>query len=73
MAVDSERPLKKGQVWATHAASIEIVALGQRLIHYRIMNRIGQDKVSAQISGIKPMENYLKRHAARLVSGAGEN
>ena len=69
MTMESQRPLEKGQVWATHAASIEIVAMGSTLVHYRIINQLGKERVSAQISGIEPMETYLRTHAARLVRG----
>ncbi len=67
------RPLAKGQVWKTRAADIEIVALGKRLIHYKITNQLGRKRVSAQISGIGAMENYLKGNAARLVKGDSTN
>ena len=67
------RPLAKGQVWKTRAANIEIVALGKRLIHYRITKQFGQKHVSAQISGITAMANYLETNEARLVKGASTN
>jgi hypothetical protein len=67
------RPLARGQVWKTRAADIEIVALGKRLIHYRITRQLGGKGVSAQISGIEAMENYLDANAARLVRGASTN
>lgn len=67
------RPLATGQVWKTGAADIEIVALGKRLIHYRITKQLGRKGVSAQISGIEPMENYLKANKARLVQGDSTN
>jgi hypothetical protein len=37
-----KRGLAKGQVWKTRAADIEIVALGKRLIHYRITKQLGR-------------------------------
>ena len=70
---NSLRPLAKGQVWKTRAADIEIVALGKRLIHYRITKQFGRKRVSAQISGIEAMANYLATNAARLVKGASTN
>jgi len=60
-------------VWKTGAADIEIVALGKRLIHYRITRQVGQKGVSAQISGIEAMENYLQTNKARLVQGDSTN
>ena len=66
-------PLAKGQIWQTRAADIEIVALGKRRIHYRITRQLGRKEVSAQISGVGAMENYLLTNAARLVKGALTN
>ena len=66
--METRQPLAKGQVWKTRAASIEIVALGKRLIHYRISHTLGRRRVSAQLSGIEAMENYLRTNAAQLVS-----
>ena len=66
-------PLVKGQLWKTRAADIEIVALGKRLIHYKITRQFGRKKVSAQISGIEAMANYLAANAARLVKGHSTN
>ena len=60
------RPLATGQIWKTQAADIEIVALGKELIHYRITRQLGRKEVSAQISGIEAMENYLHINDARL-------
>ena len=70
---NSRRPLAKGQVWKTRAADIEIVALGKRLIHYRITRQFGQRRVSAQLSGIQAMSDYLAANAARLVKGSSTN
>jgi len=71
MLMENHGPLEPGQVWATHAAIIEVVALGRTLIHYRIINQFGERRVSAQISAVEPMEKYLQTHAARLVRKAG--
>jgi hypothetical protein len=73
METNSPGLLAQGQVWKTGAADIEIVALGKRFIHYRITRQFGRKKVSAQISGIEAMANYLSANAARLVKGASAN
>ncbi len=70
---DKRQSLAKGQIWKTRAADIEIVGLGKRLIHYRITNQFGPKRVSAQISGIEAMANYLETNAARLVKGPSAN
>ncbi|MGO8674543.1 MAG: hypothetical protein ACLQVX_01580 [Limisphaerales bacterium] len=73
MKSDDKRPLAKGQVWRTGVADIEIMALGKRLIHYRITKQLGRRGVSSQISGIPAMEDYLRVNQARLVRGASNN
>ena len=73
MKAHSQGRLAKGQIWKTRAADIEIVALGKRLIHYRITKQLGLRQVSAQLSGIEAMENYLKTNEARLVRGDSAN
>lgn len=67
------RSLARGQVWKTRAADIEIVGLGKRLIHYKITQQYGPKHVSAQISGIDAMSNYLDLHQAQLVKGTSAN
>jgi hypothetical protein len=69
----SRRSLAKGQIWKTGAADIEIVALGKSLIHYKITKQFGRKRMSAQISGIEAMANYLATHEARLVQGPCTN
>jgi hypothetical protein len=68
-----KRALAKGQVWKTRAADIEIVGLGKRLIHYRITRRFGIRGVSAQLSGIEAMANYLDAQEARLAKNPLRN
>jgi hypothetical protein len=67
------KPLVKGQVWKTRAADIEIVALGKRLIHYKITNQLWPNLVSAQISGIQAMQSYLENHKASLARANSTN
>ena len=65
-------PLASGQRWKTKDAYIEIVELGKRLIHYRMVRHLGQMR-RTQTSGIDTMEDYLKTHEARLIKGASKN
>jgi hypothetical protein len=73
MNTRGSQSLAQGQVWKTRAAHIEIVALGKNYIHYRISPQLQPRRVSAQISGIEAMANYLKVNSARLAKGAGAN
>jgi hypothetical protein len=63
------KPLAKGQVWKTRAARIEIVALGETLLQYRVTDEMAR-RVSSQLSGIEAMQNYLQTNGARLATGA---
>ena len=73
MKMYRNRTLAKGQIWKTKVADFEIVGLGKRLIHYKVIRQFGSKQVSRQLSGIEAMENYLKNNAARLVKGASAN
>jgi hypothetical protein len=61
--------LAQGQVWRLNHAYIQIVELGQRLLHYRMLEFLGQKGVRTQVSGIEVMWQYLKSRGARLVRG----
>jgi len=73
MELIGQRSLAKGQVWKTRAADIEIMALGKRHIHYKVTKWLGHKHISAQISGIEALENYLSTNAARLVKAGSLN
>ena len=60
------RVLAEGQVWRTGAADIEVVGLGKRFIHYRVMRHLKPRQVSSQISAVEAMRNYLRTNQARL-------
>ena len=61
--------LAKGQVWRLEHAYIQIVDLGKRLLHYRMMDSLGQKGVKTQVSGVDVMWGYLTSRCARLVRG----
>ncbi|HWH69528.1 MAG TPA: hypothetical protein VNT26_09100 [Candidatus Sulfotelmatobacter sp.] len=69
----NHRPLAKGQIWKTRAAAIEIMALGQGFIHYKVTKQLGVKHVSAQVSGIEALENYLRLQEARLTKAPANN
>ena len=64
--------LAKGQLWKAGSTHIQIVDLGKRLIHYRMMREMGQMR-RTQTSGIDNMEEYLKTNDARLVKASSYN
>jgi len=66
MKIHGKWALAAGQVWHTSVASIEILKLGKRLIHYRITKNVGYKRVSAQVSAIAAMQHYLRNNGAIL-------
>jgi hypothetical protein len=64
--------LAKGQIWQMKHACICIVELGNRLLHYKMLDFLGQKGVRTQISGIDVMWNYLRSRHARLVKSGAE-
>jgi hypothetical protein len=59
--------LAKGQIWQLQHMYIQIVELGSRLLHYKMMDFLDQKGVKTQMSGIDVMWGYLKSRRARLV------
>jgi hypothetical protein len=62
-----DRPLAKGQIWRLGAVDIEILGIGQGYLHYKVTSCLGRKRITAQVSRIEPMENYLDINDARLV------
>jgi len=60
--------LAKGQVWKLKDIYVQIVELGHRLLHYRMLSFLGQRGVRTQVSGIDVMRHYLRSRRAELVS-----
>lgn len=59
--------LAKGQLWRLSNAYIQIVELGKRLIHYKMMSKPDETGVRTQMSGIETMWVYLRTRHAQLV------
>jgi hypothetical protein len=60
--------LAKGQLWKMNDAYIQIVELGKRLIHYKMMKQLGGMGVRTRMSTIETMGTYLKTNRAQLVT-----
>jgi hypothetical protein len=56
-----------GQLWKMKHAYVQIVELGKRLIHFKMMQRLGEAGVKTQISAIETLYGYLQARHARLV------
>ncbi len=63
---EPEQTLVKGQIWETKAANIEVLGVANGFVHYKVTTSLGGRRVSAQISGLEPMANYLLVNRARL-------
>jgi hypothetical protein len=63
----SSPQLAKGQLWRLSNAYIQIVELGKRLIHYKMMSQPDETGARTQMSGIETMWVYLRTRHAQLV------
>ena len=59
--------LAKGQLWKLSNFYIQIVELGKRLIHYRMLSDLKEPGARIKTSSIEVMWGYLKSRRARLV------
>jgi len=65
---NSPQALAKGQLWKMNDAYIQIVELGKRLIHYKMMKELRGMGVRTRMSTIETMGTYLTTNRARLVT-----
>ncbi len=63
--------LKPGQLWQADGAYVQIVELGKRLIHYKMLKHPNQKAVLTRMIGIEALLAYLKNTEATLVSSPG--
>jgi hypothetical protein len=61
-------PLEKGQLWKVDDAYLQIVELGKRLIHYKLMKKPDQKAVMTRMIGIEALAVYLRRNEAVLMT-----
>src|SRR3974390_861009 len=68
MAKDlSSGPMAKGQLWKVDESYLQIVDLGKRLIHYKLMKKPDQKAVITRMIGIEALAVYLRSNEATLV------
>ena len=60
-------PLAKGQLWQMEDKHLEIVELGKRLTHYRLLSRPDQRGVPVRLGGAEELQAYLSANKAKLV------
>lgn len=61
------KPLEKGQLWQMKDTHLEIVDLGKRLTHYRLLPALKQKGVPVRLGGIAEVQKYLKANKAKLI------
>ena len=64
--------LAKGQLWRTKDSHVQIVDLGKRLIHYRLLKDLRQMR-RTQTTALETLEEYLKANGAELVKANRRN
>jgi hypothetical protein len=62
--------LAKGQLWKLNNLYIQIVELGKRLIHYRMLNDLKESGARIKTSSVEVLWRYLQSRHARLVHQA---
>jgi hypothetical protein len=61
------KPLEKGQLWQLKDTHLEIVDMGKRLTHYRLLPGLKQKGVPVRLGGIEEVQKYLKANKAKLI------
>lgn len=59
--------LEAGQLWKLEHGYLYIVALGKRLIHYRMLRHPLESVALTRMIGIEALLNYLRQSEAELV------
>ena len=59
--------LAKGQLWKMKHAYVLIVELGRQIIHFKMMERLGETGVRTQVSALDTLYRYLQARDAHLV------
>lgn len=62
--------LAKGQLWKLNNFYIQIVELGKKLIHYRMLSDLTETGVKIKTSSVDVMWGYLKSRHAQLIQSA---
>lgn len=60
--------LEKGQLWRADESYLQIVEIGNRLVHYKLLQRPDQRAALTRLIGIDALAVYLRNTEASLVS-----
>ena len=61
--------LAKGQLWKLKHLYIQIVELGKKMIHYRMLSDLKETGARIKTSSVEVLWEYLQTRHARLVHG----
>lgn len=59
--------LAKGQLWKLNHLYIQIVELGKRIIHYRMLSDLKETGARIKTSSVEVLSAYLQSRHAQLV------
>ncbi len=59
--------LEKGQLWQMKETHLEIVEVGKRLAHYRLLPRLNQRGIPVKLGRREELETFLETQKAKLV------
>jgi hypothetical protein len=65
--------LAKGQLWKLNHLYIQVVELGKRIIHYRMLNDLKETGARIKTSSIDVLWGYLQSRRAKLIHGAASD
>ena len=60
--------LASGQLWRLKDKHLEIVDLGKRLAHYRLLNTLNQRGVPVRLGPVEAVQDYLTANKAKLLA-----
>jgi hypothetical protein len=63
----------KGQLWKMNHFYIQIVDLGKKLIHYRMLSDLKEHGARIKTSEVEVMWDYLKSRGAQLIRSGSSN
>jgi len=63
----------KGQLWKLNHLYIQVVDLGKKFIHYKMLNDLKETGARIKTSGVDVMWDYLRSRGAELVHGGGSS
>jgi len=69
---DAPGELAEGQLWKLSNFYIQIVELGKRLIHYRMLSDLKEPGARIKTSSVEVMWEYLKSRGARLIHNGSD-